>query len=108
MVDQVAPVFNPAILFYIPNLIGRPILMLQTDDDIFHIQSVLLINSSPISGYARLLLVVIAHCLTASHPSAALVLFVAFAVLDGLDGYLARRLGQTSAFGAWVYNSQTN
>ena len=33
---------------------------------------------------------------------AATVLFVAAAVTDWIDGYLARRLGQTSAFGAFL------
>ena len=33
---------------------------------------------------------------------AATVLFVVFALTDGADGYLARRLNQTSAFGAFL------
>ena len=36
-----------------------------------------------------------------SNPAAALV-FVAAAITDSLDGYLARRLGQTSALGAFL------
>ncbi|NDF05037.1 MAG: CDP-diacylglycerol--glycerol-3-phosphate 3-phosphatidyltransferase, partial [Betaproteobacteria bacterium] len=32
----------------------------------------------------------------------ATVLFILFAITDWLDGYLARRLNQTSAFGAFL------
>jgi CDP-diacylglycerol--glycerol-3-phosphate 3-phosphatidyltransferase len=36
-----------------------------------------------------------------ANPAAAIV-FIAAAVTDSLDGYLARRLGQTSALGAFL------
>ncbi|KAK9834989.1 hypothetical protein WJX81_002501 [Elliptochloris bilobata] len=56
-------------------------------------------------GYARLALVGAAACIGAETQSAALCsywLFLGNFVLDGLDGVLARRLCQVSAFGAFL------
>jgi len=60
---------------------------------------------SIITGYARLFLVLTAHYIKHDSPSVSLLLLIIFAALDGVDGWAARKLGQCSAFGAWVYNS---
>ncbi|XP_053728066.1 uncharacterized protein si:ch1073-145m9.1 isoform X1 [Synchiropus splendidus] len=51
--------------------------------------------------YLRILLVFISWI---SHPNPAVFvpLYSLFIGLDGVDGWLARRLGQTSRFGAWL------
>ena len=54
-----------------------------------------------IIGYVRLLILLYSW-LKWSHPSAFLALFVLSASLDFLDGTVARRLNQTSEFGAWL------
>src|ERR1051325_10077190 len=36
------------------------------------------------------------------HDTAALAVFAAASLSDGLDGFIARRWGVTSAFGAWL------
>jgi len=63
----------------------------------------------PIANYltvARILMIPLVVILfyapyTWANPAAAIV-FIAAAVTDSLDGYLARRLGQTSALGAFL------
>ncbi|KAK9816868.1 hypothetical protein WJX72_006323 [[Myrmecia] bisecta] len=52
-----------------------------------------------IVGYVRLSLLLAACC---TKSTITLRLFLANFLLDGLDGYLARRLQQTSAFGAFL------
>jgi CDP-diacylglycerol--glycerol-3-phosphate 3-phosphatidyltransferase len=50
-------------------------------------------------------LIVVLFYLPVSHPTQnllATILFVVFALTDWLDGFLARRLNQTSAFGAFL------
>jgi cardiolipin synthase len=37
-----------------------------------------------------------------NHDTASLIVFAAAGVSDGLDGYIARRWGATSRFGAWL------
>ncbi|KAG9265169.1 hypothetical protein AMEX_G21538 [Astyanax mexicanus] len=54
-----------------------------------------------IIGYFRALLVLIAWCVF-SHPDLFLPVYGLSALLDGLDGWTARRLKQTSRFGAWL------
>jgi len=53
-----------------------------------------------IVGYVRILLVSAAF-LMAHQPKYFAVLYTISICLDGLDGYLARKLNQTSKFGAW-------
>ncbi|XP_045172543.1 uncharacterized protein LOC123534382 [Mercenaria mercenaria] len=53
-----------------------------------------------IIGYARLVLLV-ASLIVYKTPLQFLVLYGVSVALDGLDGILARKLNQTSAFGAW-------
>lgn len=65
---------NLAILFYVPNLIG----------------------------YIRFAIVLVAHCITDDNPVLALVLYLVFGILDGIDGWAARKLNQCSSFGAWL------
>lgn len=48
------------------------------------------------------LMVIAFYAPFASASTVAAAMFVAGAVTDGLDGYLARRFGQTSAFGAFL------
>jgi cardiolipin synthase (CMP-forming) len=43
-----------------------------------------------------------AYLIFYSHDSAALLTFAAAGASDGLDGFIARRWGVTSAFGAWL------
>lgn len=55
-------------------------------------------------GYTRLALIVASFhsgCFD-KQPALFLGLYAANAALDGVDGAAARRLGQTSAFGAWL------
>lgn len=54
-----------------------------------------------IIGYLRLCLVFLAWTVRHS-PAVFLPLYLLSTVLDGLDGWLARRLQQTSQFGAWL------
>lgn len=42
------------------------------------------------------------HVVKDDSPSLAVLMYASFAALDGIDGWIARRLGQCSAFGAWV------
>lgn len=65
---------NWAILFYVPNLIG----------------------------YIRLSLILAAHYMRDEKPTLAFVLYLTFGILDGIDGWAARKLNQCSAFGAWL------
>ena len=52
---------------------------------------------------ARLLLApFVCRALLNGRHTAALTLFVCAALTDGLDGFLARRFGQTSSVGAWL------
>ena len=43
-----------------------------------------------------------AYLILGGHDSAALLTFVAASASDGLDGFVARRWGVTSGFGAWL------
>ncbi|XP_008306892.1 uncharacterized protein LOC103377748 isoform X2 [Cynoglossus semilaevis] len=54
-----------------------------------------------IIGYIRFLLVFAAWG-TYDTPALFVLIYLVFIVLDGVDGWLARRLGQTSKFGAWL------
>ncbi|TRY92984.1 hypothetical protein DNTS_003488, partial [Danionella cerebrum] len=51
--------------------------------------------------YFRIILVLLAWVLH-SQPKSFLALYVTSVILDGVDGWLARRLHQTSRFGAWL------
>jgi len=72
--DLPAPRPTLAVLFYVPNLIG----------------------------YARLCIILAAHYLRNDSPTTAVILYLVFAMLDGVDGWLARKLNQCSSFGAWL------
>ncbi|XP_067221674.1 CDP-diacylglycerol--inositol 3-phosphatidyltransferase isoform X2 [Chanodichthys erythropterus] len=52
-------------------------------------------------GYIRILLVLISWILY-NYPENFLPLYVLSIILDGVDGWAARRLQQTSRFGAWL------
>ncbi|XP_056330551.1 uncharacterized protein si:ch1073-145m9.1 [Danio aesculapii] len=52
-------------------------------------------------GYIRILLVLIAWILYRD-PQSFVPLYVLSIILDGVDGWVARRLHQTSRFGAWL------
>ncbi|KAG2436904.1 hypothetical protein HXX76_006423 [Chlamydomonas incerta] len=52
--------------------------------------------------YSRVLLAFWAAAVSTSQPAVAVALWLVNFVLDGVDGALARRLGQTSAFGAFL------
>lgn len=54
-----------------------------------------------IVGYLRICLVFSAWIVRQS-PAVFLPLYLLSIILDGVDGWLARRLGQTSSFGAWL------
>jgi phosphatidylglycerophosphate synthase len=78
------------ILLYVPNVIGYARLLMIISA--FHI----CINDS----FAFLALYALQALLDGMpHPSSPAVL----TVLLGVDGYAARALGQSSAFGAWVF-----
>uniref|UniRef100_A0A8C5E473 Uncharacterized LOC114474225 n=1 Tax=Gouania willdenowi TaxID=441366 RepID=A0A8C5E473_GOUWI len=51
--------------------------------------------------YFRMFLVFAAWCFRDA-PAVFILLYLAFVLLDDVDGWLARRLGQTSRFGAWL------
>lgn len=53
-----------------------------------------------IIGYLRILLIAGAF-FAYGHPLLFLLLYSASTILDGFDGYAARKLNQCSAFGAW-------
>ena len=57
-------------------------------------------------GYIRFAIVLVAHCITDDNPVLALVLYLVFGILDGIDGWAARKLNQCSSFGAWVCKFQ--
>ncbi|GLC58690.1 hypothetical protein PLESTB_001390200 [Pleodorina starrii] len=52
--------------------------------------------------YGRLVLLAAAALVAASRPAAAVSLILLNFILDGVDGAVARRLGQTSAFGSFL------
>uniref|UniRef100_A0A4W5R3W4 CDP-diacylglycerol--inositol 3-phosphatidyltransferase n=1 Tax=Hucho hucho TaxID=62062 RepID=A0A4W5R3W4_9TELE len=54
-----------------------------------------------IIGYIRLVLILCAWT-AFNNPPVFLSTYSISVILDGLDGWLARRLGQTSRFGAWL------
>ncbi|CAG6007166.1 unnamed protein product [Menidia menidia] len=54
-----------------------------------------------IIGYIRISLVFAAWAVY-ERPALFVPLYSVFAALDGLDGWLARKFGQTSRFGAWM------
>ncbi len=53
-------------------------------------------------GYLRVVLVVSAFCICFNHPYWFVCLYGASQLLDGLDGYVARRLQQTTMYGAML------
>jgi CDP-diacylglycerol--inositol 3-phosphatidyltransferase len=53
-------------------------------------------------GYLRILLVVSAFCICFHHPYWFVGLYGASQLLDGLDGYVARRLRQATMYGAML------
>ncbi|EGD81690.1 hypothetical protein PTSG_02403 [Salpingoeca rosetta] len=53
-------------------------------------------------GYVRLALTLAAVYLAWQRPILFIVLYAIQATLDGIDGYVARRLNQISPFGAWL------
>ncbi|CAL4125946.1 unnamed protein product, partial [Meganyctiphanes norvegica] len=59
-------------------------------------------------GYVRLLLLVIAFGSLNWSPVFFLVAYTTSIILDGLDGYTARKFGQCSYFGAWFDVVQDN
>ncbi|XP_046446243.1 uncharacterized protein LOC124195730 [Daphnia pulex] len=65
---------NLAIPFYVPNLIG----------------------------YVRLILIITGHLFKDESPFTAVLFYAIFATLDGIDGWVARKLNQCSSFGAWL------
>ncbi|XP_046891229.1 uncharacterized protein si:ch1073-145m9.1 isoform X1 [Hypomesus transpacificus] len=54
-----------------------------------------------IIGYVRVALI-FAAATVPDQPSVFLVLYSTSVILDGFDGWVARRLGQISSFGAWL------
>ncbi|KAG2444197.1 hypothetical protein HYH02_009135 [Chlamydomonas schloesseri] len=64
--------------------------------------SAVLLNVPNTVTYSRIILLLWAAVVAASRPRLALTLWLLNFVLDGVDGALARRLGQTSAFGAFL------
>ncbi|ELT87632.1 hypothetical protein CAPTEDRAFT_132044, partial [Capitella teleta] len=54
-----------------------------------------------IAGYVRLILLIASWCFYDSRPLLSISLYCSSAFLDAVDGFLARKLNQTSAFGAW-------
>ena len=57
---------------------------------------------SVLLGYIRLGLILVAHYVREEKPILALVLYLTFGILDGIDGWAARKFNQCSSFGAWV------
>ena len=47
-------------------------------------------------------LVVTGHLIKEEFPIIAVLFYAIFATLDGVDGWVARKLNQCSSFGAWV------
>ncbi|KAL2096163.1 hypothetical protein ACEWY4_008311 [Coilia grayii] len=54
-----------------------------------------------LAGYTRVILILAAWCAFNS-PAFFLPAYVTSIILDGIDGWIARRLKQTSNFGAWL------
>ncbi|KAJ6551384.1 CDP-alcohol phosphatidyltransferase-domain-containing protein [Mycena capillaripes] len=69
------------VFLFVPNLIGNSIP-----------------RSSP--GYARIILAGLSLHFMSSHPLRCTIAYCASCLLDAFDGYAARRLGQSSKFGA--------
>nr|CAH0106330.1 unnamed protein product [Daphnia galeata] len=53
-------------------------------------------------GYMRLILIVTGHLIKDESPITAMLFYAIFAALDGIDGWVARKLNQCSSFGAWL------
>ncbi|XP_071849456.1 uncharacterized protein [Apostichopus japonicus] len=53
-------------------------------------------------GYIRLVLVLAAFSCYSTNAACFLFLYSTNVILDGIDGLVARKLNQTSAFGAWL------
>lgn len=53
-------------------------------------------------GYVRLILIITGHLIKDESPFTAVIFYAIFAALDGIDGWVARKLNQCSSFGAWV------
>jgi CDP-diacylglycerol--inositol 3-phosphatidyltransferase len=53
-------------------------------------------------GYFRGLLIIVAFCICFTHPYWFIVLYGMSQLLDGLDGYIARRMNQVSLYGAML------
>ena len=60
--------------------------------DVPNILSALRLLAAPLAAYL----------IIADHDTAALLIFAAAGLSDGLDGFIARRWGVTSDFGAWL------
>ncbi|XP_072034352.1 uncharacterized protein [Amphiura filiformis] len=54
-----------------------------------------------IIGYIRIILLIAAWFCYATNPVWFIILYLTNVILDGIDGAIARKLNQTSAFGAW-------
>ncbi|XP_063060916.1 CDP-diacylglycerol--glycerol-3-phosphate 3-phosphatidyltransferase [Engraulis encrasicolus] len=54
-----------------------------------------------IIGYIRVVLILVAWC-AFNNPAFFLPVYIISVILDGIDGWTARRLHQTSYFGAWL------
>jgi phosphatidylglycerophosphate synthase len=54
------------------------------------------------AGYVRLILIITGHLFKDESPFTAVLFYAIFATLDGIDGWVARKLNQCSSFGAWV------
>ncbi|OJW70827.1 MAG: hypothetical protein BGO68_02350 [Candidatus Amoebophilus sp. 36-38] len=53
-------------------------------------------------GYFRGLLLIVAFCICFTHPYWFVILYGTSQLLDGLDGYIARRMKQVSLYGAML------
>ncbi|KAK8718975.1 hypothetical protein OTU49_002772 [Cherax quadricarinatus] len=54
-----------------------------------------------IIGYIRLLFLLVAFCILPTSPASFVVFYSISIMLDGVDGYAARKLHQCSLFGSW-------
>jgi CDP-diacylglycerol--inositol 3-phosphatidyltransferase len=65
----------------------------SVDDNVFLFPSNLI-------GYLRVILAAASLCIMPLYPRVCTVLYFTSCILDAVDGQVARRLGQTSKFGA--------
>ena len=57
-------------------------------------------------GYTRLILIITGNLIKDESPITAMLFYAIFAALDGIDGWVARKLNQCSSFGAWVRRTE--